>query len=59
VGEFSFWYRPTCVVPDQRPLNGCVCVYFKLSTTSNGLNILFCYVIWFKRKVFADGLSRK
>jgi len=21
-----FWYRPTRVVPDQRPLNGCVCV---------------------------------
>jgi len=23
VGECSFWYRPTRVVPDQRPLNGC------------------------------------
>jgi len=22
-----FWYRPTRVVPDQRPLNGCVCVF--------------------------------
>ena len=21
-----FWYRPTRVVLDQRPLNGCVCV---------------------------------
>jgi len=21
-----FWYRPTRVVPDQRLLNGCVCV---------------------------------
>jgi len=21
-GESSFWYRPTRVVPDQRPLNG-------------------------------------
>jgi len=27
VGECSFWYRPTRVVPDQRPLNGrCCCV---------------------------------
>jgi len=26
VGECFFWYRPTRVVPDQRPLNGCVCV---------------------------------
>jgi len=25
-GECFFWYRPTRVVPDQRPLNGCVCV---------------------------------
>jgi len=27
VGECFFWYRPTRVIPDQRPLNGCVCVY--------------------------------
>jgi len=27
VGECSFWYRPTRVVPDQRPLNGrCRCI---------------------------------
>ena len=26
-GECIFWYRPTGVVPDQRPLNGCVCVH--------------------------------
>jgi len=26
VNECFFWYRPTRVVPDQRPLNGCVCV---------------------------------
>ena len=26
VGEYFFWYRPTRVVPYQRPLNGCVCV---------------------------------
>ena len=26
VGECFFWYRPTWVVPDKRPLNGCVCV---------------------------------
>jgi len=26
VGECFFWYWPTWVVPDQRPLNGCVCV---------------------------------
>ena len=26
VGECFLWYRPTWVVPDKRPLNGCVCV---------------------------------
>ena len=26
VGECFFWYRPARVVPDKRPLNGCVCV---------------------------------
>ena len=25
MGECFFWYRPTQVVPDQRPLNGCDC----------------------------------
>jgi len=25
-GESSFWYRPTRVVPDQRPLNGRCCI---------------------------------
>jgi len=28
-GESSFWYRPTRVVPDQRPLNG-RCTEFSL-----------------------------
>jgi len=31
VGESSFWYRPTRVVPDQRPLNGRRC---RAATTS-------------------------
>ena len=26
MGECFFWYRLTRVVPDKRPLNGCVCV---------------------------------
>ena len=25
MGECFFWYRPTRVVPDKRPLNGCCC----------------------------------
>jgi len=29
VGECSFWYRPTRVVPDQRPLNG-RCIFINL-----------------------------
>jgi len=32
VGECFFWYRPTRVVPDQRPLNGrCVVVVVQLN----------------------------
>jgi len=31
VGECFFWYRPTRVVPDQRPLNG-RCCYFHNSS---------------------------
>ena len=27
MGECFFWYWPTWVVLDQRPLNGCVCVW--------------------------------
>ena len=26
MGECFFWYQPTRVDPDKRPLNGCVCV---------------------------------
>ena len=32
MGESSFWYRPTRVVPDQRPLNGrCCCCLFVMN----------------------------
>jgi len=37
VGECFFWYRPTWVVPDQRPLDGCVCA-FQLS------QVCFCHL---------------
>jgi len=50
VGESSFWYRPTRVVPDQRPLNGRCCVVVvstvdKILTDSTsvvGQNLYFC-----------------
>ena len=29
VGECFFWYWPSRVVPDKRPLNGCACVLFE------------------------------
>ena len=35
MGESSFWYRPTRVVPDQRPLNGrCCCFVVSLDVTA-------------------------
>ena len=48
MGESSFWYRPTRVVPDQRPLNGrccccCNCVVFTfiISSDLTALVVLF------------------
>jgi len=49
VGESSFWYRPTRVVPDQRPLNGrCCCCSVEqvvLIDSFPGISTLesFCY----------------
>jgi len=48
VGEGSFWYRPTRVVPDQRPLNGrcCCCNKFVLSGTISAFSALTLMVGW-------------
>ena len=37
VGECFFWYRPTRVVPDKRPLNGCVCSSLQTHTVPSVL----------------------
>ena len=39
-----FWYRPTWVVLDKGPLNGCVCVCFKemLSRWTQSLSYVWC-----------------
>jgi len=39
VGESSFWYRPTRVVPDQRPLNGRCCCCCCSADTSLALAV--------------------
>ena len=45
-GECFFWYRPTRVVPDQRPLNGrCCCLFFTGSRGSSLYNIAEWYAI--------------
>ena len=36
VGECFFWYRPIRAVPEQRPLNGCVCVWVPADPGSPG-----------------------
>ena len=46
VGECFFWYRPTRVVPDQRPLNGCVCVccrFFVPSSIHPSIGLMSSY----------------
>jgi len=41
-----FWYRPTRVVPEQRPLNGCCCCYYlSLAPSLGRLNLSCCPVI--------------
>ena len=42
MGEYFFWYQPTRVVPDQRPLNGrcCCCCIFSSEVTKYG----FCHI---------------
>jgi len=44
VGESSFWYRPTRVVPDQRPLNGrcCCCCCYTISNDFALFFIVYC-----------------
>ena len=44
-----FWYRPTRIVPEKGPLNGCVCVWYHWHKRDN---ILFSGVSFFdKQKV--------
>jgi len=40
VGECFFWYRPTRVVPDQGPLNGCVFCLISVSIKQRFVNSL-------------------
>jgi len=35
--EWFFWYRPTRVVPDKRPLNGCCCCCIQIHTLTHSL----------------------
>ena len=52
VGECFFWYRPTRVVPDQRPLNGrcccCCCFSNKASRQACAVQNLICRFIQFQ-----------
>jgi len=51
--ECFFWYRPTRVVPEQRPLNGCCCCCFSvfLFLTLNMCRSLFPLVPMFDTSV--------
>ena len=35
-----FWYRPTRVVPEKGPLNGCVCVFNAFTFSYKGFRVL-------------------
>jgi len=54
VGECFFWYRPTRVVPDQRPLNGrCCCCCFSRSKSKTE-NISYAYTVSHKTTPVSD-----
>jgi len=36
IGFFPFWYRPTQVVQEKGPLNGCVCVLYEIDQSRCG-----------------------
>ena len=44
-GECFFWYRPTRVVPDKRPLNGCCCCCMSLQR-DNHVRISSLQFLW-------------
>ena len=49
VGECFFWYRPTRVVPDQRLLNGSVCVCVRVQWTNWTIHIYYCIRLLFNK----------
>ena len=53
MGECSFWYRPTRVVPDQRPLNGrcCCCCKHQCNFSDGEVEVLTPGVVELQAKV--------
>ena len=73
MGESSFWYRPTRVVPDQRPLNGrccCCCIvttliylplqylWFILYVPFWSDNVIFVWRLWHSSSIDVAGIAR-
>ena len=63
MGESSFWYRSTWVVPDQRPLNGhcgCCCRYptaYNLCDTESFLDSYVHPSVHVFRKKYVYGIG--
>jgi len=46
IGFIPFWYRLTWVVPEKRPLNGCMYVYYRLQhSVVTAFIMLYVYVV--------------
>ena len=59
-GECFFWYRPTRVVPDKRPLNGCCCYLFMPffhELTYRSDPFMDFHAWWLKRHRLAQGCA--
>ena len=60
MGECSFWYRPTRVVPDQRPLNGrCCCCSLQRLFTPGAVGVRLSRCGGSRRRRQAAGPVRK
>ena len=54
MGEISFWYRPTRVVPDQRPLNGrCCCNSINDNNSFNSRNCTLTHTHIHVKRLFS------
>ena len=54
MGECYFWYQPTRVVPDKRPLNDCVCIIIIIVIIITNVSVCLYSKYYEKTALLAD-----